>query len=75
MDKLSAFREASMGKTGEELVNLKIQELVFNKLLVLNYSKSEFRLVLAHYHLGQAYLANDCVEQAIEHLSIAMHKN
>jgi len=54
-----------MGKSGEELVNIKIQELALNKLLVLNYSKSDFRLVIAHYHLGEAYLAYDCVEQAI----------
>ena len=43
-------------------------------MLVLNYSKSDFRLVLAHYHLGEAYLTFDWVEQAIEHISLALHK-
>jgi tetratricopeptide (TPR) repeat protein len=65
----------ALGKTGEELVNIKIQELALNKLLVLNYSKSDFRLVIAHYHLGEAYLSYECLEQAIEHISVALHKN
>jgi tetratricopeptide (TPR) repeat protein len=43
-------------------------------LLVLNYGKSDFRLVLAHYHLGEAYLGFECIEQAIEHLSLSLHK-
>lgn len=63
--KLNDLRQASSNKTGEELINIRIQELALNKLLVLNYSKSDFRLVLAHYHLGEAYLTFDCVEQAI----------
>lgn len=41
---------------------------------MLNYGKSDFRLVLAHYHLGEAYLAFDCLEQTIEHVSLALHK-
>jgi tetratricopeptide (TPR) repeat protein len=41
----------------------------------LNYGKSDFRLVVAHYHLGEAYLSYDCLEQAIEHISLALHKN
>lgn len=67
--------EVAVEKSGEELVNIRIQELVLNKLLVLNYNKHDFRLVLAHYHLGEAYLEFECVEQAIEHLSLALHKN
>ena len=66
---------AATGTSGEEAVNIKIQELALNKLLVLNYGKSDFRLVIAHYHLGQAYLAYECVEQAIEHISVALHRN
>lgn len=65
INKLNDLSAVGMGKSGEELVNIKIQELALNKLLVLNYSKSDFRLVIAHYHLGEAYLAYDCVEQAI----------
>ncbi len=56
MDKLNDLSSAAVGKNGEELVNIKIQELALNKLLVLNYGKSDFRLVIAHYHLGEAYL-------------------
>lgn len=62
-------------KTGEDLVNIRIQELALNKLLTLNYGKSDFRLVLAHYHLGEAYLTYECLEQAIEHIELALHKN
>lgn len=47
---------------------------MINKLLVLTYNKSEFRLILAHYHLGQAYLLHECVDQAVEHVSLALHK-
>lgn len=52
IDKLNNLNQATSQKTGEDLVNIKIQELALNKLLVLNYGKSDFRLVLAHYHLG-----------------------
>ena len=75
MGKLKDLAQAAISKSGEELVNIKIQELALSKLLVLNYGKSDFRLVLAHYHLGEAYLAFDCLEQAIEHVSLALHKN
>ena len=62
-------------KVGEDLTIVRIQELVINKLLVLTHERSEFRLVLAHYHLGKAYLKNYCIDQAIEHVSVALHKN
>jgi hypothetical protein len=75
IEKLNSLNKATTQKTGEDLVNIKIQELALNKLLVLNYGKSDFRLVVAHYHLGEAYLGYDCLEQAIEHITIALHKN
>jgi hypothetical protein len=50
--RLNELATVAAGKTGEDLVNIKIQELALNKLLTLNYGKSDFRLVLAHYHLG-----------------------
>ncbi len=75
IDKLNDLSSAGSQKSGEELVNIKIQELALNKLLVLNYGKSDFRLVIAHYHLGEAYLSYECLEQAIEHITIALHKN
>ena len=45
------------------------------RLSRVNYGKSDFRLVLAHYHLGEAYLSYECVEQAIEHIELGLHKN
>lgn len=50
--KLGDLAQAAITKTGEELINIRIQALALSKLLVLNYGKSDFRLVLAHYHLG-----------------------
>lgn len=52
LSKLNDLNLAAATKTGEELINIRIQELALSKLLVLNYGKSDFRLVLAHYHLG-----------------------
>ena len=52
------MRYLARTKTGEDSVTARIQELVINKLLVLTYGKSQFRLIASQYHLGQAYLAN-----------------
>lgn len=71
---MNDLSQAAPNKSGEELINIRIQELALSKLLVLNYGKADFRLVLAHYHLGEAYLAFDCLEQTIEHVSLALHK-
>lgn len=57
-EKLKGFQVLGRVKEGEELVTLRIQQMVVNKVLVLTYGKHEFRLIAAHYHLGQAYLAN-----------------
>jgi hypothetical protein len=64
-EKLKDFKYLARTKSGEDLVTARIQELVINKLLVLTYGKSEIRLILSHYHLGQAYLINECIEQSI----------
>jgi len=73
--RLNELSTVGATKAGEDSVNIKIQELALNKLLTLNYGKSDFRLVLAHYHLGEAYLSYECVEQAIEHIELGLHKN
>ena len=39
------------------------------------HGKSEFRLVVAHHHMGKAYLNYKCYEQAIDHLTLALKKN
>lgn len=66
----------------EETVRLRMSELALSKvpvelvqILVYTHGKSEFRLVLAHHHMGQAYLAYRCYEQAIDHLTLALKKN
>lgn len=55
---MKGFEVLGREKEGEELVTSRIQQLVVNKVLVLTYGKHEFRIIAAHYHLGQAYLAN-----------------
>jgi len=42
---------------------------------VFTHGKSQFRLVVAHCHIGEAYLNYKCYEQAIDHLTIALKKN
>jgi hypothetical protein len=45
------------------------------KIIVFVHGRSEFRLVSAHYYLGDAYRINGCYEQAIDHFTIALKKN
>jgi hypothetical protein len=40
LDKLRSYEQVVREKDGEELVTLRIQELVYNKLLVLTYGCS-----------------------------------
>lgn len=40
LDKLDAYHHAVKDKTGEDLVTLRIQELVYTKMLVLTYGSS-----------------------------------
>lgn len=49
--------------------------LAFTQILVFTHGKSQFRLVLAHCHIGEAYLNYKCYEQAIDHITIALKKN
>lgn len=57
-----------------ELALSKVKNSVW-KILVYTHGKSEFRLVVAHHHLGRAYLNYKCYEQAIDHLTMALKKN
>lgn len=51
-----------------------MHQLAVAKLLVFTHGKSDFRLVVAHFALGRAYLENKCYEQAVNHLTIASTK-
>ena len=42
---------------------------------MFTHGKTPLLLVLAHAHLGEAYIAYQCFEQAIDHLTIALKKN
>lgn len=52
-----------------------MKELAYNKILVLTYERSYFRLVLSHFHIAKEYLKFKCYEQTISHIEQAMNKN
>lgn len=52
-----------------------MKELAYNKILVLTYEKSYFRLVRALYHIAKEYIRFECYEQALCHLENAIAKN
>lgn len=52
-----------------------MHQLALAKILVFTHGKSQFRLVVAHCHIGEAYLNYKCYEQAIDHITIAIKKN
>ena len=62
-------------KNDEEILTVRMHELALSKILVFTHGKSDFRLVKAHYHIGEAYLNYKCYEQAIDHLTVALKKN
>jgi len=45
------------------------------QILVFTHGKSQIKLVFAHTKIGEAYLNYNCVEQAIDHLTLALKKN
>lgn len=52
----------------------RMHQLAIAKILVFTHGKSDFRLVVAHFALGKAYLDSNCYEQAVNHLTIASTK-
>ena len=69
-------------KNEEEILTMRMHQLALSKvmnpliqILVFTHGKSDFRLVMAHYHIGEAYLNYKCYEQAIDHLTVALKKN
>lgn len=61
--------------SGEEIVNKRIQQLAYSKLLCNIYGKSSDHLVKAYTQLGIAYLDIEYYEQAQEHLLSAFRLN
>jgi hypothetical protein len=37
-----------------------MKELAYNKVLVNTYDYHEYRLIISHFHLGEAYLRLKC---------------
>ena len=67
-EKLKELLERMPRKNEEEILTVRMHELALSKILVFTHGKSDFRLVKAHYHIGEAYLNYKCYEQAIDHL-------
>lgn len=42
---------------------------------MFTHGKTPLILVIAHTHIGEAYINYKCYEQAIDHLTIALEKN
>ena len=59
----------------EDKLKMRMHELALSKILVNTHGKTQFYLVRAHHHLGQAYLNYKCYEQALDHLTMSLKKN
>lgn len=56
------------------MLRVRMHIIAIMKILVFTHGKSDFRLVIAHFGLGRAYLEADRYEQAVNHLTIASTK-
>ena len=74
-EKLKELLDKIPRNNDEEILTVRMHELALSKILVFTHGKSDFRLVKAHYHIGEAYLNYKCYEQAIDHLTVALKKN
>lgn len=63
------------GCTGEDIVELRIKQLAYSKLLCNIYGKDTFYLIKGYTQLGIAYLDIEYFEQAQEHLLNAFKLN
>jgi tetratricopeptide (TPR) repeat protein len=63
------------GCIGEDIVDLRIKQLTYSKILCNVYSKDTFYLIKAYTQLGIAYFDINYFEQAQEHLLNAFKLN
>jgi tetratricopeptide (TPR) repeat protein len=63
------------GRVGEDVVDLRIQQLTYAKLLSQVYQRDQYYLIKSYTQLGQAYLDIEYFEQAQEHLLTAYRLN
>ena len=67
--------EKCKGKSGEDIVDERINQLAYSKILCNVYNKDVIYLIKAHANLGIAYLDIEYYEQAQDHLLTAFKLN
>ena len=75
MEKIRNIQEKCEGKTSEETLNDRKDQLAYAKIITNIYNKDIKFLIEAHTELGICYLENDYFEQANEHLIDALKLN
>jgi tetratricopeptide (TPR) repeat protein len=72
---IEAIENKCKGQIGEDVVNERIKQLAYSKLLTNVYSKDSLYLIKAYTQLGISYLDINYFEQAQEHLLNAFKLN
>ena len=74
-DKVNSLNEYVNEVKGEQVIQVRVQQLALCKVLVNVHKKNIFILVKAYTSLGEAYLASKYYEQALDHLTTALKLN
>lgn len=74
-DKVNQLNEYVNEVQGEQIIQVRVQQLALWKVLVNIHRKSLFILVKAYWSLGEAYLSQKYYEQALDHLTNALKLN
>ncbi|CAI2369805.1 unnamed protein product [Moneuplotes crassus] len=75
MDKVEQLNEYVNDVQGEQIIQVRVQQLALCKVLVNIHKKDMFILVKAYCSLGEAYLSQKYYEQALDHLTNALKLN
>ena len=75
LDKVEQLNEYVNEVQGEQIIQVRVQQLALWKVLVNIHKKDMFILVKAYWSLGEAYLSQKYYEQALDHLTNALKLN
>jgi tetratricopeptide (TPR) repeat protein len=75
LDKVEQLNEYVNEVEGEQIIQVRVQQLALCKVLVNIHRKDMFILVRAYCSLGEAYLSQKYYEQALDHLTNALKLN
>ena len=74
-DKVNSLNEYVKEVKGEQVIQVRVQQLALCKVLVNVHKKNIFILVKAYTALGESYLESKFYEQALDHLTTALKLN